>query len=221
MAALVASSCRSGTRRRQAPRPARRLGASARCRRLRMRCGTRRTTGPPCPIRLDREGCRDAPTEVSSRFRFASIRPGAFPCLRQPGPGSLTGESRPTKNPHTRTPARWGPCGTLSRTASCWSPRRADSGPVLRGPGSAPESPPLCVAYGQPQSGGGPGWSRSRTDPGPLPDRRGRLRADRGRACLVFVKPPKPCRGGGGRVPGRRTQPGSCDVERPPGVRLR
>lgn len=172
-----------------------------------MRCGTRRTTGPPCPIRLDREGCRDAPTEVSSRFRFASIRPGAFPCLRQPGPGSLTGESRPTKNPHTRTPARWGPCGTLSRTASCWSPRRADSGPVLRGPGSAPESPPLCVAYGQPQSGGGPGWSRSRTDPGPLPDRRGRLRADRGRACLVFVKPPKPCRGGVGGCPAEGPSP--------------
>lgn len=221
MAALVASSCRSGTRRRQAPRPARRLGASARCRRLRMRCGTRRTTGPPCPIRLDREGCRDAPTEVSSRFRFASIRPGAFPCLRQPGPGSLTGESRPTKNPHTRTPARWGPvalCRGLPHAGAPAGPIpvRSSGVPALR------RSHPPCVSpTGDPSRGGGPGWSRFRTDPGPLPDRRGATPGRPGPRLSGFRQAAKAMPGGGGRVPGRRTQPGSCDVGRPPGVRLR
>lgn len=173
-----------------------------------MRCGTRRTTGPPCPIRLDREGCRDAPTEVSSRFRFASIRPGAFPCLRQPGPGSLTGESRPTKNPHTRTPARWGPvalCRGLPHAGAPAGPIpvRSSGVPALRR-----SHPPLCVAYGRPQSGGGdPGGLASGLILGRSQTDGGRLRADRGRACLVFVKPPKPCRGGVGGCPAEGPSP--------------
>lgn len=172
-----------------------------------MRCGTRRTTGPPCPIRLDREGCRDAPTEVSSRFRFASIRPGAFPCLRQPGPGSLTGESRPTKNPHTRTPARWGPvalCRGLPHAGAPAGPIpvRSSGVPALR------RSHPPCVSpTGDPSRGGGPGWSRFRTDPGPLPDRRGATPGRPGPRLSGFRQAAKAMPGGVGGCPAEGPSP--------------
>lgn len=66
---------------------------------------------------------------------------------------------------------------------------------------------PLCVAYGRPQSGGDPGGLASGLILGRSQTDGGRLRADRGRACLVFVKPPKPCRGGVGGCPAEGPSP--------------
>lgn len=96
---------------------------------------------------------------------------------------------------------------------------RFRSGP----PGSrlcAGVTPPVCRLRATPVGGGDPGGlapglilGRSQTDGGDS--------GPTGAALVWFSSSRQSHAGGGGRVPGRRTQPGSCDVERPPGVRLR
>lgn len=96
---------------------------------------------------------------------------------------------------------------------------RFRSGP----PGSrlcAGVTPPCVSPTGNPSRGGDPGGlapglilGRSQTDGGDS--------GPTGAALVWFSSSRQSHAGGGGRVPGRRTQPGSCDVERPPGVRLR
>lgn len=157
---------------------------------------------PPRPGGLPR--CPDR-GEFSVPIRIHPAR--RIPLSQTAWPWIADGGVQADEEPTYPDPGPVGPCGTLSRTASCRSPRRADSGPVLRGPGSAPESPPLCVAYGRPQSGGDPGGLASGLILGRSQTDGGRLRADRGRACLVFVKPPKPCRGGVGGCPAEGPSP--------------
>lgn len=157
---------------------------------------------PPRPGGLPR--CPDR-GEFSVPIRIHPAR--RIPLSQTAWPWIADGGVQADEEPTYPDPGPVGPCGTLSRTASCRSPRRADSGPVLRGPGSAPESPPLCVAYGRPQSGGGPGWSRFRTDPGPLPDRRGATPGRPGPRLSGFRQAAKAMPGGVGGCPAEGPSP--------------
>lgn len=148
-----------------------------------------RMLAPLCPCLMPSRGrCARKPVFFS--------RPAALRGCARLVPADSLPEGRPFSwraavavapvdaGPRRAPSARWGAGDHLPRAASCWSPPQGPI-PVPRAPVLRRRQPSVCPLRAS--QVGGSGWSRSRTDPGPIPDRRGRRWADRG--VLLWFSP--------------------------------